>query len=177
MDYSVAIAFMIIFYLLPFMLLTASCLATAVFMYKAVKRRTNITNADQSHSPNKRRDNPKLAVLKTIAIMQIGFTTTLLPLVIVSSLFYADCLDCDNIAQPYIVCFYLSMTNSLVNFVVYSARERDFWNEVVDIFRPGYLKELSVHSAAQSPRKGKNLSKKMDSCRTVIETYKRQQPK
>ncbi|XP_076821227.1 sushi, von Willebrand factor type A, EGF and pentraxin domain-containing protein 1-like isoform X2 [Clavelina lepadiformis] len=177
MDYSVAITFMIIFYLLPFMLLTASCLFTAFFVYAAGNQRSNNTGTKQSQSSNKRRNKRKLTVLKTIAIMQIGFTATLLPIVVAASLFYSGHLDCDDIAQPYMVCFYFSMTNSLVNFIVYSARERDFRNEMVDIFKPGYLKQLSVQSTAQKPRKDENSSKNVDSSENVIETSKTPQTK
>ncbi|XP_076821639.1 sushi, von Willebrand factor type A, EGF and pentraxin domain-containing protein 1-like isoform X1 [Clavelina lepadiformis] len=177
MDYSVAIAFMIIFYLLPFMLLTASCLITAIFVYNGGKPRSNNTGTGQSISSNNRRNKRKLAVLKTVAIMQFGFTATLLPIVVAASLFYSGHLDCDNIAQPYMICFYFSMTNSLVNFIVYSAREQGFRNEIVEIFRPGYLKQLSVQSIAQTPRKGENSSKNVDSSENVIETSKTQQTK
>ncbi|CAK8686683.1 unnamed protein product [Clavelina lepadiformis] len=175
MDYSVAMAFMIIFYLLPFMLLTASCLITAVFVYAAGNPRSNNTGTKQSQSSNNRRNERKLTVLKTIAIMQIGFTATLLPIVVTAYLFYSGHLDCDDFAQPYLICFYFSMTNSLVNFIVYNAREQDFRNEIVDIFKPGYLKQLRVQSTAQTPRKGEHLSKNVVPIENVIETSKTQQ--
>ncbi|CAK8686679.1 unnamed protein product [Clavelina lepadiformis] len=174
-DYSVAIAFMIIFHLLPFMLLTASCVITVVFVYVVGNSRSNNTGTKQSQSSNNRKNKRKLAVLKTIAIMQIGFTATLLPIVVTASLFYSGHLDCDDIAQPYLICFYFSMTNSLVNFIVYNAREREFRNEIVDIFKPGYLKQLSVQSTAETPRKDEHLLKNVVSIENVIETSKTQQ--
>ncbi|CAK8686685.1 unnamed protein product [Clavelina lepadiformis] len=58
---------------------------------------------------------------------------------------------------------------SLVNFIVYNARDQDFRNEIVDIFKPGYLKQLSVLSSAQTPKKSGNSSKKVDSSENAIE--------
>ncbi|CAK8686673.1 unnamed protein product [Clavelina lepadiformis] len=133
-----------------------ACLATINFAYNAGKDGMKTANAEQSLSSNKRRNKRKLAVLKTITIMQIGFRVTLVPLAVAGILIYSDHLDCYNFAQTYMVCFYLNMTNSLVNFIVYSAREQDFRNEIVDIFKPGYLKQLSVPSSAQTPRKSEN---------------------
>ncbi|XP_076821161.1 complement receptor type 2-like [Clavelina lepadiformis] len=160
-DYSAPIVVMIIFYILPFLLLTVSCLAMSILIFTS--------------SSNKRRNKRKLAVLKTITIMQISFTVTLIPLAVAGSLLYSNHLDCYNFAQPYMVCFYLYMTNSLVNFIVYSARDQDFRNEIVDIFRPGYLKQLSFSSNAQTPRKSENSSKKVDSSENVIEAGNTQQ--
>ncbi|XP_076821175.1 uncharacterized protein LOC143467659 [Clavelina lepadiformis] len=175
-DYSAPIVVMIIFYLLPFILLTASCLATIIFVYNAGKDGMKTANVERSLSSNKRRNKRKLAVLKTIAIMQISFTVTLVPLAVAGSLLYSNHLDCYNFAQPYMVCFYLNMTNSLVNFIVYSARDQDFRNEIVDIFKPGYLKQLSVPSNAQTPKKSENSSKN-DSSENIIEAGNAQQAK
>ncbi|CAK8686669.1 unnamed protein product [Clavelina lepadiformis] len=94
--------------------------------------------------------------LGVVWILSLLSATVPVPIVVAASLFYSGHLDCNDIAQPYMICFYFSMTNSLVNFIVYSAREQDFRNEVVEIFRPGYLKQMSVQSGAQTPRKGEN---------------------
>ncbi|XP_076816391.1 sushi, von Willebrand factor type A, EGF and pentraxin domain-containing protein 1-like isoform X1 [Clavelina lepadiformis] len=165
LDYSAATVVMTIFYVVPFAILTASCLFTAAFVYKADKQK-KINANDQSSPTSKRMRKRKLSVLKTLAIMQFGFTITLIPIVVVGSLFYAGQLTCDNIAPPFLVCFYLSMTNSLVNVIVYSARDGEFRNEIVDIFRPGYLKQLNVQSGVEKPKKDHITSNKANSSET-----------
>ncbi|CAK8686688.1 unnamed protein product [Clavelina lepadiformis] len=62
------------------------------------------------------------------------------------------------------------MTNSLVNFIVYRAREGEFWNEIVNIFRPGYLRQLKVQDMVPNSRNDENSSQQMHSSVKVIET-------
>ncbi|XP_076816606.1 CUB and sushi domain-containing protein 3-like [Clavelina lepadiformis] len=137
--YTAAIVMMVLFYLLPFLCLTISCVFSIVFTFRKRNGKSSRkceTNSRMSASRRKQ----NLNVFKTVALMQIGFTTTLIPVLVVAGMFYSGRLDCLNLAQPYMIGFYLSMTNSLVNVIIYSAREGDFRREIIDIFRPGYLR-------------------------------------
>ncbi|XP_078483940.1 uncharacterized protein LOC144744097 [Ciona intestinalis] len=67
--------------------------------------------------------------------MQLGFTITLIPVAVLVIVFYLKLLTCENISTPSVVCFYLSMSNSIVNVLVYSARDQKFRSFVIDVYR------------------------------------------
>ncbi|XP_076818107.1 uncharacterized protein LOC143463502 [Clavelina lepadiformis] len=133
-DYTVAIALMALFYILPFLCLSASCVFAGVFIFHSWRNEPLVGKENSKISDSKRKQ--RVSILKTISLMQIGFTITLFPIVVVAGLFYSGHLDCNSIGQPNMAAFYVSMSNSLVNFVIYSAREKNFRQDSIDIFRP-----------------------------------------
>uniref|UniRef100_H2YTG7 G-protein coupled receptors family 1 profile domain-containing protein n=1 Tax=Ciona savignyi TaxID=51511 RepID=H2YTG7_CIOSA len=91
---------------------------------------------------NTQRRNKEKAALMVLMYMQIGFTVTLVPMILVVSLFLGGILNCSNYAAAYVTSFYLGMTNSLVNFVVYSVREDQFRSTVKSIFTTDHSSNL-----------------------------------
>ncbi|CAK8679905.1 unnamed protein product [Clavelina lepadiformis] len=168
-DYTVAIVMMVLFYLIPFLCLTATCVFTVGFIHRGVKKTSwdNLANTTLLNSKRKQ----LRSILKTITLMQIGFTATLIPIVVVVSLFYSGHLDCNSLSQPYLVGFYLSMANSLVNVIIYSVREKDFRRDIVNIFRPGYSRGgASKASNSTTNKKDKSLFASQISAKHTAQT-------
>ncbi|XP_076803141.1 uncharacterized protein LOC143447091 [Clavelina lepadiformis] len=136
-NYSALIALTIVFFVFPFVLMTCTTVATAVLIYKHNAHSEKI-RSKHSQIP-KKISKKKVSVFVTIAVMQIGFTVTLIPVVIVVSLFYSGHLTCYNVSIPYVVCFYFSMSNSFVNILIYNIRDKAFRSTLGNLFTGSFF--------------------------------------
>ncbi|CAK8676838.1 unnamed protein product [Clavelina lepadiformis] len=121
---SSSLALMAIFVVLPFILMTSVSIALGVMLRAQTNKSRKLSSHGQPNSPNC--VGQERLVFKNVAIMQIGFTLTLVPVMAVVLCFYTGRLNCSNVTIPYVVGFYLTMCNSLVNVIVYSARDSSF---------------------------------------------------
>ncbi|XP_078492013.1 trace amine-associated receptor 8b-like [Ciona intestinalis] len=113
-------AVFIIFYITPYVLMTVLTMISGISIRFRFKQSASISGNDKR---NRKAEKHAFVVL---AFMQLGFTLTLVPFVVVVLLFYSSILKCATMSSTYVTCVYLNMVNSLVNFIVYSARETQF---------------------------------------------------
>nr|XP_018667225.1 trace amine-associated receptor 9-like [Ciona intestinalis] len=126
-----AFGILFLFTVLPYLIMTVLTIASIFSVRKHLKHSAKLSNKNDKVSLRKK----EASVLKTVAIMQLGFTITLIPVAVLVIIFYSKLLTCENISTPSVVCFYLSMSNSVVNVLVYSARDKQFRSFVIDVCR------------------------------------------
>ncbi|XP_078484227.1 uncharacterized protein LOC144744165 [Ciona intestinalis] len=126
-----SIAVLFFFTILPYLIMTVLTIASIFSVRKHLKHSAKLSIKNDKVSLRKK----EASILKTVAIMQLGFTITLIPVAVLVIIFYLKLLTCENISTPSVVCFYLSMSNSIVNVLVYSARDQQFRSFVIDVCR------------------------------------------
>ncbi|XP_078483912.1 uncharacterized protein LOC113474175 [Ciona intestinalis] len=88
-------------------------------------------------------------LIKTVAIMQIGFTVTLVPIYTALILAYAKVISCKtpSLSTSIVVGFYISWANSLVNVLVYSGQDSKFraWLKKLVSCKPNH-KKIKLHN-------------------------------
>lgn len=70
-----------------------------------------------------------------LVLMEIALTLTLMPFVVVVFLDYGGILTCDDISQPYLITFYVLCSNSIMNVLLYSFRDRMFVRDLKIVCR------------------------------------------
>nr|XP_039271302.1 uncharacterized protein LOC120345814 [Styela clava] len=145
------ISYVVVTILLPYALMLIFCTSAGIIAYrgfvrqeaelcKRTERNTRNTKGKKSTkekqktSINKRIIQPKVSVLITLFIMIAAFTITLLPFAVVMFLFMNETLDCSNFSIPYAITFYGSLTNSFMNAIIYSFRDKRFRKAVSRLF-------------------------------------------
>ncbi|CAK8676845.1 unnamed protein product [Clavelina lepadiformis] len=124
---SATIVMFILFYGLPYLVMISSSILCAVFMRSYYKKTSIQFSASRNTTKNSQsvRKREK-SIFVTVILMQVGFSLTLVPVIVVAILVYTNYLTCNNFSRVYIACIYLAMANSLVNVLVYSVREKKF---------------------------------------------------
>ncbi|CAK8674544.1 unnamed protein product [Clavelina lepadiformis] len=118
---------LVFFLVIPYGLMTIFMIATAGLVLKSsTLSKSNLVHGREKHKMIKK----EFQTFKAVAIMQFGFTLTLLPLCVVVGLSYSQYFDCNTVGTPYMIAFYLIMSNSLVNVAVYSALDDKFQTAV-----------------------------------------------
>ncbi|CAK8694113.1 unnamed protein product [Clavelina lepadiformis] len=118
------------FFLLPYLMMSALTVATGLIVRNTMERSRKLSGFHHK----KTSFNKETRVLITLTCMEIGFTVTLLPNTIVVLMFYFGQLDCDSFSIPYLISFYLSTLNSLVNVAIYSFRDETFRKNILKVF-------------------------------------------
>nr|XP_002125310.1 relaxin receptor 2 isoform X1 [Ciona intestinalis] len=117
-----ALALVFVFSILPYCLMVILTITSALQIRIRLIRSASLSKSMDKDLLKKK----EVKLIKTVAIMQIGFTVTLVPVVVILVLFYAHVFSCKNVSTPYVIGFYMSMSNSLVNVLVYSGRDSKF---------------------------------------------------
>uniref|UniRef100_H2Z054 G-protein coupled receptors family 1 profile domain-containing protein n=1 Tax=Ciona savignyi TaxID=51511 RepID=H2Z054_CIOSA len=130
-DLAAPYATLFIFTVLPFLLMTVLTITSAVYIRNYLIRSAKMSMKTDKHSLKKK----EAAAIKTIGIMQLGFTVTLVPVVVVVILFYTRYFQCKDVSTPYTIGFYMSTANSFVNVLVYTVRDAKFRSWLKDCLR------------------------------------------
>uniref|UniRef100_H2Z4Y6 G-protein coupled receptors family 1 profile domain-containing protein n=1 Tax=Ciona savignyi TaxID=51511 RepID=H2Z4Y6_CIOSA len=125
---AVAYATLFMFTVFPFLVMTVLTITSAVYIRNYLIRSAKLTMKPYKYSLKKK----EAAVIKTIGIMQLGFTVTLVPVVVVSILFYTRYFQCKDVSTPYTIGFYMSTANGFVNVLVYTVRDAKFRSWIKD---------------------------------------------
>ncbi|CAK8674662.1 unnamed protein product [Clavelina lepadiformis] len=139
-NFTASIILLVVFYIFPYLLMTGLCIGSAIIVFRNVKlMASKLTSEQQSQRAKSVAATRKrqLTIMVTVTIMQVGFTITLIPIVVVVALHYAHYFNCTQLALAHMITFYLSMANSFVNVPIYSLRDRDFRLEIANIFGNG----------------------------------------
>nr|CAB3266776.1 trace amine-associated receptor 9-like [Phallusia mammillata] len=129
-NHNALVAMLIVFYVIPYVIMSLACVATIIVVH---------INQKKSNQLRQKTDKREVRMFVTVILMQIGFTLTIVPLIVVPVLFFGKSLTCDTASLPFLVCFYLSMSNSLVNVVVYSFRDKNFTKSARDLLTASRL--------------------------------------
>ncbi|CAK8694180.1 unnamed protein product [Clavelina lepadiformis] len=134
--------FYAVLYAVPYLLTTILIIGTGIM----ICRHRKIVGGMEEKSKNKTTKRLSLQrntdALITIAIMQIAFSITALPTMIISSLLYTSQLDCATLSQPYLISFYFTLSNSLANVVIYNIRDKEFRDEMLHTVKPQFARKL-----------------------------------
>nr|CAB3265839.1 relaxin receptor 2 [Phallusia mammillata] len=117
---------MLCIYIFPFLLMNSFTIAARYYMMRYNKK----SAALRSNENTRKRDN---MVFVTMATMQMAYVVTAMPLLIVIIMSYSSALDNNTVSIPFVVGFYLSMSNSFVNVIIYSVMDKKFRNAVKDL--------------------------------------------
>ncbi|CAK8674659.1 unnamed protein product [Clavelina lepadiformis] len=131
-NFTASIIILVVFYVIPYLLMTTSCVGSAIIIFQSNKLMVNKQSEGAKSSASARKR--QLSVLKTVTMMQIGFTITIIPLVVFSALYYAGYFNCTQLALPHMITFYLSTANSFINVPIYSLREKEFRLDIARAF-------------------------------------------
>ncbi|CAK8694181.1 unnamed protein product [Clavelina lepadiformis] len=138
----------VFFYVIPFLLNSCLIIVTALVVrrYQKLKkhklRKTNGGNLDSNQNAN---------ALATVTVMLTGFILSLMPTFLMDSFLYSGVIFYSESTQAYMACFYISLSNSLVNVIIYNIRDKEFRGEI--------LKILQVHLVKSATSKLTNLAK------------------
>nr|CAB3265838.1 relaxin receptor 2 [Phallusia mammillata] len=125
-NFNVLIAMMICFVVVPYIIMTCSAFVTLYSVRDNMKKSKELKHVGSANQKGRKINKLENQMCITVALMQLGFTITMIPLVVFNALFYGNSLTCDTGSLPFLFCFYLSMSNSLVNMTVYSFRNKAF---------------------------------------------------
>ncbi|XP_076823309.1 sushi, von Willebrand factor type A, EGF and pentraxin domain-containing protein 1-like isoform X2 [Clavelina lepadiformis] len=132
-NFTASIIILVVFYVIPYLLMTASCIGSPILIFRNNKLMAK-KQSDHSHQLATTARKRQLSVLKTVTIMQIGFTITIIPLVVVVALHYAHYFNCTQLALAHMITFYLSTANSFINVPIYSLRDKEFRHDIAKVF-------------------------------------------
>nr|XP_026689887.1 uncharacterized protein LOC113474175 [Ciona intestinalis] len=144
-----ALALVFVFTVLPYCLMVVLTVTSAVYSRRAFMRSAYLAMSTDKDLLKKK----EAKLIKTVAIMQIGFTVTIVPTVVVVILFYANVISCKTVSTPSVVGFYIYWANSLVNVLVYSGQDSKFraWLKKLVSCKPNHRK-IKLHTQSLKPR-------------------------
>ncbi|CAK8694165.1 unnamed protein product, partial [Clavelina lepadiformis] len=123
------------FYLLPYLLTTALLLSTSIALHRNRKlKQKRFRNAIGQNSKNKT-SRLSGAPFITVAMMQIAFTVSTLPALVMASLTYLNVIGGTGVSIANVVCSYIALNNSFVNIVIYNIRDKEFRKEIRQIWK------------------------------------------
>nr|CAB3265840.1 relaxin receptor 2 [Phallusia mammillata] len=142
-------ALLAVMYFLPYFLTVVMIIASACIVSQHLKRASK-ARSSYSAPKDENSTNGEIQFFVTSVLMVVGFTLTSVPaLGVVIYQYVTGSLDSD---LAYVICFYVSMANSLVNVLVYSMRDTKFRNSVKEIFC-GACTEYKMEKGVLSKRK------------------------
>nr|CAB3266775.1 trace amine-associated receptor 9-like [Phallusia mammillata] len=127
-SYTGLVVLMVVFFVIPYLAMLFTTMATMVTVRGNIKKSKQLSHRSSDKKSKQELDHSKreIKIFVVVGLMQLGFTITIIPVILVNILFYENALNCNNISLPFMICFYLGMTNSLVNVIIYSFRDKTF---------------------------------------------------
>nr|XP_039270870.1 high-affinity lysophosphatidic acid receptor-like [Styela clava] len=140
--------------LLPYSIMLLTSITTGFIVWKKLRNspRTCRVPKEQDHATRGSLESivdylrqvpelhPEIKVFKTLIIMIVAFSVTLLPVSVILILYnLKKYYNCDNYSLPYTLAFYIGISNSFLNVIIYTVRDKSFRkacrNEFPRIFR------------------------------------------
>merc|ERR1712136_141073 len=123
---NAGVALLVVNIIVPYCLMTIFTVATGVEIHIHTKKAEHL---------NKTVFKRQIMLFKLLALMELALTVTLMPFVTVVFLDYGGVLTCDDISYPYLITFYVLCSNSIMNVLLYSFRDRMFVRDLKIVSR------------------------------------------